>query len=109
MSQEYWCFVFGNVSDIDSYNDTAPFLIYADFNPETHKTGERYIKAYDGFTGELTLQVDAEYRYWGYITLDNKYLNLSTNVSQGDNSAVTGDAVYNAISSAIGAALGGSY
>ena len=108
-SQSYSYFVFGNVSDIDSYDDTAPFLIYADFNPETHKIGERYIKAYDGFTGELTLQVDAEYRYWGYITLDNKYLNLSTNVSQGDNSAVTGDAVYNAISSAIGAALGGSY
>lgn len=109
VSQEYWCFVFGNVSDIDSYNDTAPFLIYADFNPETHKTGETYIKAYDGFTGELTLQVDAEYRYWGYTTLDNKYLDLSTNVSRGNNSAVTGDAVYNAISSAIGAALGGSY
>ena len=108
-SQSYSYFVFGNVSDIDSYDDTAPFLIYADFNPETHKTGETYIKAYDGFTGELTLQVDAEYRYWGYYTLDNKYLNLSTNVSQGGNSAVTGDAVYNAISSAIGAALGGSY
>ena len=101
VSHEYWCFVFGNVSDIYSYDDTAPFLIYADFNPETHKTGERYIKAYDGFTGELTLQVDAEYRYWGYTTLDNKYLNLSTDVSRGDNSAVTGDAVYNAIQSAI--------
>ena len=99
--QNYNYFDFGNVSDIDSYDDTAPFLIYADFNPETHKTGERYIKAYDGFTGELTLQVDAEYRYWGYTTLDNKYLNLSTDVSRGDNSAVTGDAVYNAIQSAI--------
>ena len=78
VSQEYWCFVFGNVSDIDSYDDTAPFLIYADFNPETHKTGKTYIKAYDGFTGELTLQVDAEYRYWGYSTLDNKYLDISS-------------------------------
>lgn len=78
VSQEYWCFVFGNVSDIDSYDDTAPFLIYADFNPETHKTGETYIKAYDGFTGELTLQVDAEYRYWGYSILDNKYLDISS-------------------------------
>ena len=76
--QSYSCFVFGNVSAIDSYNDTAPFLIYADFNPETHKTGETYVKAYDGFTGELTLQVDAEYRYWGYTTLDNKYLNISS-------------------------------
>lgn len=77
-NQSYNCFVFGNVSDIDSYNDTAPFLIYADFNPETHKIGETYIKAYDGFTGELTLQVDAEYRYWGYYTLDNKYLDISS-------------------------------
>ena len=73
-------FAFGNVSDInyDYSSDSAPFLIYADFNPETHKIGETYIKAYDGFTGELTLQVDAEYRYWGYTTLDNKYLNIST-------------------------------
>ena len=96
-------FVFGNVSDIDyDYSsDSSPFLIYTDFNPETNKTGETYIKAYDGFTGELTLQVDAEYRYWGYITLDNKYLNLSTNVFQGDNHPVTGDAVYNKIQSAI--------
>ena len=74
-SKSYDYFVFGNVSDIDSYDDAAPFLIYADFNPETHKTRETYIKAYDGFTGELTLQVDAEYRYWGYYTLDNNYLN----------------------------------
>lgn len=107
--QGYECFVFGNVSDIGSFDDTAPFLIYADFNPETHKTGETYIKAYDGFTGEMTLQVDAEYRYWGYNTLNNKYLNLSTNVSQNDDNPVTGDAVYNAIQSAIGNALGGSY
>ena len=73
-------FAFGNVSDInyDYSSDSAPFLIYADFNPETHKTGETYIKAYDGFTGEMTLQVDAEYRYWGYNTLDNKYLNISS-------------------------------
>ena len=76
--QSYSCFVFGNVSDIDNYNDTAPFLIYADFNPETHEIGETYIKAYDGFTGKLTLQVDAEYRYWGYYTLDNKYLNTNS-------------------------------
>lgn len=76
--QSYSCFVFGNVSDIGSFDDTAPFLIYADFNPETHKTGDTYIKAYDGFTGELTLQVDAEYRYWGYYTLNNKYLNISS-------------------------------
>lgn len=77
-SQHYAYFAFGNVSDIDSYDDTAPFLIYVDFNPETHKVGETYIKAYDGFTGELTLQVDAEYRYWGYNTLNNKYLDISS-------------------------------
>lgn len=77
-SQSYSYFAFGNVSDIDSYDDTAPFLIYADFNPETHKTGETYIKAYDGFTGELTLQVNAEYQYWGYYTLDNKYLDIGS-------------------------------
>ena len=76
--QHYEYFVFGNVSDIYSYDDTAPFLIYADFNPETHKIGETYIKAYDGFTGEMTLQVDAEYRYWGYSTLNNKYLEISS-------------------------------
>ena len=78
-SKSYNYFVFGNVSSIDSnYTDAAPFLIYADFNPETHKTGETYIKAYDGFTGELTLQVNAEYRYWGYHTLDNNYLDIGS-------------------------------
>ena len=77
-SKSYDCFVFGNVSDVASYDDTAPFLIYADFNPETHKIGETYIKAYDGFTGELTLHVDAEYRYWGYYTLNNKYLDTNS-------------------------------
>ena len=76
--QHYSCFVFGNVSDIDSYNDTAPFLIYANFNPETHKIGETYIKAYDGFTGDISLQIDIEYRYWGYSTLDNRYLDISS-------------------------------
>ena len=76
--QSYSCFVFGNVSDIDSYNDTAPFLIYADFNPGTHKIGETYIKAYDGFTGDISLQIDIEYRYWGYHTLDNKYLDIGS-------------------------------
>lgn len=115
--QGYNYFVFGNVSDIASYNDTAPFLIYADFNPETKTIGETYIKAYDGFTGELTLQVDAHYRNWVYQKIDNRYLNLSSSVYQGNDNAVTGDAVYNAISSeissaissAIGTALGGSY
>lgn len=81
-SQSYFYFVFGNVSDIDSYDDTAPFLIYADFNPETHKIGETYIKAYDGFTGDISLQIDIEYRYWGYYTLDNRY--LDTNSLQAD-------------------------
>ena len=76
--QAYSCFVFGNVSDIDSYDDTAPFLIYADFNPETHKIGETYIKAYDGFTDDISLQIDIEYRYWGYYTLDNKYLDIGS-------------------------------
>ena len=85
-------FVFGNVSDInyDYSSDSAPFLIYADYNPETHKTGDAYIKAYDGFTGELTLQVDAEYRYWGYSTLNNKYLDISSlqaNWAEENNSA----------------------
>ena len=79
-SKSYSCFVFGNVSDIDyDYrDDSAPFLIYTNFNPETHKIGETYIKAYDGFTGEIALQVDAEYRYWGYNTLNNKYLDISS-------------------------------
>ena len=78
-SKSYSYFVFGNVSSIDgTYPDTAPFLIYTDFNPETHKIGETYIKAYDGFTGEITLQVDAEYRYWSYNTLNNKYLDINS-------------------------------
>lgn len=89
-SQSYSYFVFGNVSDIGSYVDTAPFLIYADFNPETHKIGETYIKAYDGFTGELTLQVNAEYQYWGYNTLNNRYLDtrsLQANWDEENSSA----------------------
>ena len=103
-------YVFGNVSSIDSnYSDTAPFLIYANYNPQTHEYGETYIVSQDGSTGEVSCEFRYSYEYWGYHKLDNKYLNLSTNVSQGDNSAVTSDAVYNAISSAIGNALGGSY
>lgn len=120
------CYVFGNVSSIDSnYSDTAPFLIYANYNPNTHEYGETYIVSQDGSTGEVSCEFRYSYEYWEYQKLDNKYLNLSTNVSQGDNSAVTGDAVYNAIQSAIdnkiqsainneiqsaiGNALGGSY
>ena len=107
--QNYYYFVFGNVSDIADYDDTAPFLIYADFNPETHKIDETYIKAYDGFTGEMTLQVDAEYRYWNYNTLDNRYLRLTKSVLENDDNPVTSGAVYEAIQAAIGNALGGSY
>ena len=104
------CYVFGNVSSIDSnYSDTAPFLIYANYNPQTHEYGETYIVSQDGSTGEVSCEFRYSYEYWAYKKLDNKYLNLSTNVFQGDNSAVTGDAVYNAIQSAIGNALGGSY
>ena len=109
--QNYYYFVFGNVSDIDVRysDDTAPFLIYADFNPETHKIGETYIKAYDGFTGDISLQVDAEYRYLGYHALDNRYLNLTKFVLEDDDNPVTSGAVYEAIQVAIGNALGGSY
>lgn len=112
------CYVFGNVSSIDSnYSDTAPFLIYANYNPQTHEYGETYIVSQDGSTGEVSHEFRYSYEYWDYQKLDNKYLNLSTNVAQGDNNAVTGDAVYreiqsaigNAIQSAIGNALGGSY
>ena len=112
------CYVFGNVSSIDSnYSDTAPFLIYANYNPKTHEYGETYIVSQDGSTGEVSFEFRYSYDYWGYKKLDNKYLNLSTNVFQGDNNAVTGDAVYkeiqsaidNKIQSAIGNALGGSY
>lgn len=103
-------YVFGNVSSIDSnYSDTAPFLIYANYNPNTHEYGETYIVSQDGSTGQVSCEFRYSYEYWRYQKLNNKYLNLSTNVYQGNNSAVTGDAVYNAISSAIGAALGGSY
>lgn len=95
-SQHYDYFAFGNVSDIDSYDDTAPFLIYVDFNPETHKIGETYIKAYDGFTGEIALQVDAEYRYWGYTTLDNKYLNIgSLQANWDEENSVSPSFIYN--------------
>ena len=120
------CYVFGNVSSIDSnYSDTAPFLIYANYNPQTHEYGETYIVSQDGSTGEVSCEFRYSYEYWEYTKLDNKYLNLSSNVRQGDDCAVTGDAVYNAIQSAInneiqsainneiqsaiGNALGGSY
>lgn len=104
------CYIFGNVSSIDSnYSDTAPFLIYANYNPQTHEYGETYIVSQDGSTGEVSCEFRYSYEYWGYQKLDNKYLNLSTNVSQGASNPVTGDAVYNAIQSAIGNALGGSY
>ena len=104
------CYVFGNVSSIDSnYSDTAPFLIYANYNPNTHEYGETYIVSQDGSTGEVSCEFRYSYEYWSYHKLDNKYLNLSTSVAKGDNSPVTGDAVYNAIQSAIGNALGGSY
>ena len=96
-------YVFGNVSSIDSnYSDTAPFLIYANYNPQTHEYGETYIVSQDGSTGEVSCEFRYSYEYWEYQKLDNKYLNLSTNVSQGDNSAVTGNAVYNSIESVKG-------
>lgn len=87
--QYYSYFAFGNVSDIDSYDDTAPFLVYADFNPETQKIGETYIKDYDGFTGDITLQVDAEYRCWAYYTLDNRYLNTDSLKADWDEEDIT--------------------
>ena len=57
----------------------------------------------------MTLQVDAEYREWDYYTLDNRYLRLTKSVSENDDDPVTSGAVYKAIKSAIGNALGGSY
>lgn len=103
-------YAFGNVSSIDSnYPDTAPFLIYANYNPQTHEYGETYIVSQNGSTGQVSCEFRYSYEHWGYQKLDNKYLNLSTSVAKGDNSPVTGDAAYNAIQSAIGNALGGSY
>lgn len=97
------CYVFGNVSSIDSnYSDTAPFLIYANYNPKTHENGELYIVSQDGSTGEVSYEFRYSYEYWGYQKLNNKYLNLSTNVFQGNNNPVTGDAVYNSIESVKG-------
>ena len=96
------CYVFGNVSSIDSnYSDTAPFLIYANYNPQTHEYGETYIVSQDGLTGEVSCEFKYSYEYWEYYKLYNKYLNLSTNVYQSNDNPVTGDAVYNAIQSAI--------
>ena len=128
------CYVFGNVSSIDSnYSDTAPFLIYANYNPNTHEYGKTYIVSQNGSTGEVSCEFRYSYEYWEYQKLYNKYLNLATNVFQGDDNPVTGDAVYkeiqsaidnkiqsaidneiqsaidNKIQSAIGNALGGSY
>ena len=111
-------YVFGNISSIDSnYVDTAPFLIYANYNPQTHQPGETYIVSQDGSTGQVECELRYSYEYWGYNTLDNRYLNLASIVYQGGKYPVTGDAVYNAIQSAIGdaiynaigTALGGSY
>lgn len=91
-------YAFGNVSSIDSnYSDTAPFLVYVNYNPETHQNGETYIVSQDGSTGTIPFEAYWNYDYWHYNTIDNRYLNLSTNVSQGDKNPVTGDAVYNAI------------
>lgn len=103
-------YAFGNVSSIDSnYSDTAPFLVYINYNPETHQNGETYIVSQDGSTGTISFHASWIYDYWHYNPIDNRYLNLSTNVSQDDKNPVTSDAVYNAIQSAIGNALGGSY
>ena len=91
-------YAFGNVSSIDgNYSDTAPFLVYANYNPETHQYGETYIVSQDGSTGEVSCEFRYSYEYWGYQKLYNKYLNLSTSVAKGDNGPVTGDAVYNSI------------
>lgn len=103
-------YAFGNVSSINSeYSDTAPFLVYANYNPETHQYGETYIVSNDGSTGTIPFEASWVYDYWGYQTLDNRYLNLTKSVSENDDRPVTSGAVYNAIQSAIGNALGGSY
>lgn len=96
-------YAFGNVSSINGdYSDTAPFLVYANYNPETHQYGETYIVSNDGSTGTIPFEASWVYDYWAYHKLDNKYLNLSTSVAKGDNSPVTGDAVYNSIESVKG-------
>lgn len=96
-------YAFGNVSSIDSnYSDTAPFLVYANYNPETHQNGETYIVSQDGSTGTIQFYASWIYDYWHYNPIDNRYLNLSTSVAKGDNSPVTGDAVYNSIESVKG-------
>ena len=103
-------YVFGNVSSIDgSYSDTAPFLVYANYNPETHQYGETYIVSQENANSEIRFEFSWVYDYWQYNPIDNKYLHLSSNVSENDENPVTSGAVYNAIQSAIGTALGGSY
>ena len=60
-------------------------------------------------TGEIRFEFSWIYDYWQYNPISNKYLHLSLNVSENDENPVTSGAVYNAIQSAIGTALGGSY
>ena len=96
-------YAFGNVSSIDNnYSDTAPFLVYANYNPETHQNGETYIVSQDKSIGTIPFYASWVYDYWHYNPIDNRYLNLSTNVSQGNKNPVTGDAVYNSIDSVKG-------
>ena len=132
--------VFGNIATISNrYSDIAPFLVYIDWNPETHQTGNDYIKVYDGSTGDITVALTAICKTWSYSTLDCEYLNMSTcvsesdekpvtskavynyienhtskvdvdtSVTEGSENAVSGGAVYDAIQAAIGVALGGNY
>ena len=99
--------VFGNLyyafeADPDSQN--IPFLVIANY---TLSEQEGFVSGCTIMpTREITNLITVNIFTGGdkvvYHKLDVNYLNLSSSVSQNDNNPVTGDAVYDAIQSAIG-------
>ena len=106
---------FGNlyyVFEVDRDSRDIPFFILANYTINQQQGGiisGCAIQPISELTSPITVNIFTGGDKVVYHKLDLNYLNLSSSVSQNDNNPVTGDAVYNAISSAIGNALGGSY
>lgn len=106
--------VFGNlyyIFEVDPDSHDIPFFVSANYTMSEQEgvISGCFIQPTSELTNPMTVNIFTGGDKVVYHKLDLNYLNLSSSVSQNDNNPVTGDAVYNAIQSAIGNALGGSY
>lgn len=106
--------MFGNLYygfEVDPDSQDIPFTVVANYAPggDGFSSGCWIVFPIEPTDPIITVNIFTGGDKVVYHKLDVNYLNLSSSVSQNDNNPVTGDAVYNAIQSAVGNALGGSY